>query len=339
MDLKNQHINDELLTSFLVGEVSDEDRMAVLEWLQAGEANQKHFDALEEVWLMSAELDPKPIDIDLEKAWDSIQVRMDEIEGVEQEAPTKKRFLNTRYWLAAASVILIGALYFTLFSDQEEQEFLLANNTIETQFDTLTDGSVIHLSQGAQLSYTESFNGNDRRVKLKGKAFFDIARDTTKSFVIDAGIGGVQVLGTSFSVEIEHDSDVVVDVKSGIVRLFMPVESADTMVLVLNAGESGIISFAEQKISKIISNPSALYWVDKSLRFKNKTFEEVVDVLEKVYEVSFEVKDEHVMLLPVSAKFEDASIEEIIEVLSSTFDFSYEFVDQKNILIESSLDE
>ncbi len=84
----------------------------------------------------------------------------------------------------------------------------------------LPDGSTIFLNRNSQLSYRSNFNGRGRNVNLKGEAFFEIAPDATKPFIIDAGNARVRVVGTSFNVITRNsESAVEVYVKTGKVLL------------------------------------------------------------------------------------------------------------------------
>ena len=85
---------------------------------------------------------------------------------------------------------------------------------------TLPDGSNIYLNRNTILSYQKNFGRDDRNVTLSGEAFFDIAPDTEKPFIVDAGKASVKVVGTSFNVITNnHDSAVEVFVKTGKVML------------------------------------------------------------------------------------------------------------------------
>ncbi|MBK7131283.1 MAG: FecR domain-containing protein [Bacteroidales bacterium] len=85
---------------------------------------------------------------------------------------------------------------------------------------SLPDGSKISLNRNSQLTYRENFGKKNRNVKLTGEAFFEIAPDASKPFIIDAGKADVRVVGTSFNVITNNtESEVEVYVKTGKVIL------------------------------------------------------------------------------------------------------------------------
>ena len=66
---------------------------------------------------------------------------------------------------------------------------------------TLADGTRIVLNSDSRLRFPERFAGDDRQVFLEGEAFFEVARDTSRPFVVGVQESRVRVLGTSFNVK------------------------------------------------------------------------------------------------------------------------------------------
>jgi transmembrane sensor len=85
----------------------------------------------------------------------------------------------------------------------------------------LTDGSTVILERGATLSYTPSFNDKTREVSLEGNAFFDVAKDATRPFMVHTGGITTRVLGTSFEVKADPVlDDIHVAVRTGKVSVY-----------------------------------------------------------------------------------------------------------------------
>jgi len=65
---------------------------------------------------------------------------------------------------------------------------------------TLADGSRVWLNAGTTMTYPVAFTGSDRTVSVKGEAYFEVAQDKTKPFLVNTGNAYVKVLGTHFNV-------------------------------------------------------------------------------------------------------------------------------------------
>jgi len=322
---ENRHISDTLLAKFLLGETSQEEQQIIIGWLEENIAHRKRLDQLEEVWLETGKLNPRPIPVNKHMAWKVLNKRLDHHEKLSSAVLTKfSKFKLVLYSAVAASVlILLGLFNWYLIDSSQKQEFLLTNNTKTTLTDTLPDGSKVHLNQLAQISYKPSADGHKRIVQLKGEAFFKVKRNTLKPFIIHAGIGSVKVLGTSFNVKIKKNRDIDVSVKTGRVELFYPNKAlTDTLHMVLRAGESGLISLQKDSIIKI-TNPSAFFWMDKKLVFRNKPLKDVFEVLEDCYAVKINSNNPFINNLNYTSTFINKDINEVIKVVATSFNFTY----------------
>ncbi len=324
MQNEHTHINTELLTRFLLGEVTPVEQLQVIDWQEADPANQSELDQLEAAWVKSGELNPAPLPVDVPQAWSTLEKRL---EAHENKKRTIQRFLIPA--LSAASVVLILLLLNIFKPDTTDpivtQPVIVTNTIGGAKTDTLPDGSVVTLNYGSRLTYLSSADDHHRNMVLEGEAFFDVVRDTLRPFVIKAGMGGVRVLGTSFNVKISHSGDVTVDVESGLVELFYPLETTnDTLRLKLKAGERGILSHQNNSLSSQLSTPSSLFWMDRTLIFKNKPLQEVFKVLEQCYNIEIDCDDNNINLTNLSATFKDKKANEVMEVIAATFNIAYE---------------
>ncbi len=105
------------------------------------------------------------------------------------------------YWSAAAAIIIGFSLLF-LYPSSESVEMPKSNQTFYsldyTKSIHLPDGSTVVLQPHSKLILASDFGKTSRHVTFTGKATFDIAKDKTKAFYIDAKDFNVEVLGTKF---------------------------------------------------------------------------------------------------------------------------------------------
>lgn len=344
MSAEEKHMDDAILLKFLLGEAGPDEKRAITEWLQQSPSHQQQLDTLEKLWLETGNLKPRPIVVDSRRAWEQLSAKISVHET--EQTPirtliTKKRQQWIRSFAAAASLLLLaGVIYFLFDLSHSKQEILFSNNSPDTLENILPDGSRIVLNSKAEIAYSKAYTSATRAVKLKGEAFFDVAKDSLHPFVIDAGIGHIRVLGTQFNVNRKANEDILVDVMEGKVSLLYPRHiQSDTLQLILTAGQSGHISRAADSLFLSEPHPAAFYWMNGSLIFKNKALEEVFQILENTHGINIQVEDPKIKSLILSSRFSDEDAENVIRVIAATFNLSYQKIDHQYIISRNLQDE
>ena len=156
-------------------------------------------------------------------------------------------------------------------------------------------------------------------MSLEGEAFFDVAHNQEKAFIIEAERMQIKVLGTSFYVNTRGGNNTMeVVLISGSVQLNygdkeMMLEPGDKAIVL---EESGEIVKQENK------DPNLLAWKTKKLRFNDTPFSEIVDILKKVYQKDIIVMNPNIMNCRITATFDGQSLEAVLMVLQSTLDIN-----------------
>lgn len=150
----------------------------------------------------------------------------------------------------------------------------------------LEDGSCIYLNSGSKIRLPKKFPGNIREVNLcYGEAYFDVARDTLRPFIVNTGNQRVSVLGTSFAIRAyEDEPEMLTTLVSGKVR----VKSGD-FENTLTPGLQSVCSNNGIKVRKV---DVSLYtaWQKGVLVFKNESLGSIMETLARWYnlDVSYE---------------------------------------------------
>ena len=85
---------------------------------------------------------------------------------------------------------------------------------------TLSDGSRVWLNAGSSISYPVAFTGNERKVTMTGEAYFEVAHDAKKAFIVTKGEMETKVLGTRFNIKAyDEESDIKVTLLEGSVAV------------------------------------------------------------------------------------------------------------------------
>ena len=113
----------------------------------------------------------------------------------------QKNYSKMLWGVAAASILL----FWFVFKTNENIEVKPINNTVSTKAGdkaniNLPDGSKVWLNGDSKITYVEDSKNKTREVYLSGEAFFDVAKDKTKPFIIHTRTINLRVLGTAFNV-------------------------------------------------------------------------------------------------------------------------------------------
>lgn len=209
-------MNDEILIKFLLKETNEEEDRQVNEWLVADAENAKYFAKLEKLWQASGSIAPKE-EPDVEAAWLKFKAKADAL-PTQRKPVVKPLQTNRRRWLslAAALVLAIGGwTAYTLLRPAYIE--LSSSNLVFNQ--VLPDGSELTINKNTAMSYARNFENNRSIKLLHGEAFFKVAHDQSRPFVIDVGQVSVQVVGTSFNIKHLNRNQTEVVVESGIVKV------------------------------------------------------------------------------------------------------------------------
>lgn len=294
------------------------------EWMarrQSGEmteAERVRFDA----WL-AADLSHRAAYGRLEGIWQSLDL----VPGIETVLPeagnttSRKR----RAWLplaaagiAAAAAIVVVVAWFTWPVPVETQRYVSA--TAETRQIVLSDGSQITLRADSALVTTLS--RHNRSVQLEyGGAYFIVARDEQRPFVVQTANTQLRVLGTEFDV-LRGPKLIQVSVNHGTVELD-DLSSRDVMAadrkLVLVAGEQVAASYAGAFGAKHSFDPEqTLGWRDGRLSYQNARLEDVLADVNRYRDVKIRIADEALKELSVTASFRVQNSDQLLSGLEAT---------------------
>lgn len=325
-----KNIPYELIARYLAGECNDDEKQQVLEW------SRQHPGLMDEFVSMWQQIPTNEFSPDVEQALQKVNQRID---------TTTKKKPKLLYMLvgsvAAAAVIfilvnVIGVLPRNTTDDLgNDVGSLLAlttdvNETIEHE---LSDGSKVWLNQSSAIRYPQTFSGDTREIYLEGEAFFDIAPNAEKPFIIHANNTQTRVVGTSFGIRAVKESDeVVVTVSTGIINFSTEGKSDH---IELRQGEQGICNPEDKKLEKTINpDPNYLAWKTKVMVFRQSTLTEVARVIEDVYHTPM-IVDSSVANLEITSTFDQLSLDEVTQIIGLTLNVSIES-GEKGISINKS---
>jgi transmembrane sensor len=210
-------------------------------------------------------------------------------------------------WLKAAAITAILAitgagLYQFMKSTEVTLPYRVAEVIQSSRFIKLPDGSKIILNSDSKLEFPTSFDDkNTREVVLTGEAYFDIAHDATKPFIVRTGQLSTTVLGTAFNIKAYPDqSDITVSVTRGKVSV-----SNEAQVLGILSPDDQITFNKNDQQSKVVSvNSDEVHaWTAKDISFDNVTMAEAAEELSERFDVRIKFNNPNIMNCRFTATF------------------------------------
>lgn len=187
---------------------------------------------------------------------------------------------------------------------------------------SLNDGSVVWLNSDSRLEYPEKFAKGERRVRVTGEAFFDVARDTARPFVVETSRQAVTVLGTRFNVSAYPSEPELTTLASGKVKV-LPVRGTEAVVL--SPGEQSVLGVGvdslrvcQVKVSDVVA------WKDGMISIENMALSEILKVVSRAYDVDFVTESlpgEDIILQGSISS--DETLEVFLAVLSKVADVKF----------------
>ena len=273
--MENQNYND-IFRKYAAGECTDEERAIVEGWYLSELTNTTDRPSAERIAIAN------------KRVWGKLQ-------------GNPKKVVLWRWSLAAAVIsMLIGFAYFNrqhtaekvvseaaaVASQQIKRSAEVAKEVVfhadtENTMMKLPDGSVVILAKGSQLTLLAAFNRkHNREVELQGKAFFDIAHNPSKPFIIYTGNVQTTVLGTAFDITTTPGKNTVkVNVIRGLVEVKNKISSSLTH-LVKNMqvvfGDNNNLTVRRQ-----VNAEQEMAWKKQDLEFNDISLQDAIERLEE----------------------------------------------------------
>jgi transmembrane sensor len=257
---------------------------------------------------------------------------------------------NKRWWWAAAASIALLVGFFavnkwayaknatiTATSKEHPNQLAVTNTTNAPQIVVLSDGSKIFLEKGAKLHYPPAFTADKREVYLEGEAFFEVAHDAQKPFLVYAHDIITKVLGTSFRIKTDDNYKTIVSVKTGKVSVFKrdkaTKEAKNTEGVVLTPNLQVVYDVKEDKLKKdLVQAPAVLMEQNQAINFSNAVVTDVFKQMSDTYGVDIIFDELSLNKCTIMAKFDEETLYERLSLICKIVGAKYDIVDAKVVI-------
>ncbi len=151
----------------------------------------------------------------------------------------------------------------------------------------LSDGTTVWLNADSYLKHPVAFVGNTREVFLEGEAYFEVTTDKEHPFIVHMQKGDVAVYGTGFGITAYPEEPSYITLDHGKISF----KAKDKEELFLNPGEQIIADGSSVTKLSEVNVREFTGWKDGLFMFNNKRLEDIMNILERWYDVNVAYKD------------------------------------------------
>ncbi|MCG6190523.1 FecR family protein [Maribellus maritimus] len=324
---KDKKKEETLLNKYLAGTASDDELRQLKVLTESSEPLKKDFDNSEKLLRQIADLEMMKL-VNTHSAFAKVKDRL-------KRAQQKKGWFY--YWQKTATILLLPLLLLSVlqfFVKSPQQLFKtsaqLVYNDIETPSGLrsvfeLPDGTKVWLNGNTKIRYPLAFGGNERKITLEGEAYFKVAHDKRKPFIVDLGELHVQAVGTEFNcLAYKNDNLIETTLTEGSVKISRIQDGFPQGKYMLKPGEtlkyeisSNRFVLKDDDIDKHVS------WRSGKFVFRNDPLEDVCQKLGRWFNADIKIEDEELKDFSITGTFGDQGLNEILELITITSPINY----------------
>lgn len=311
----------ELLVKYINGNCTDQEKIAVVNWLDASPENMKEYLALRKLQDMAI--------------WQSDPVLRNQ-ETIIKKAPRLNiKTISLELLKIAAAFVFAFIVYHYFIPSPATPQAPVVMQTVYVPAGqrariTLEDGTNVWLNAKTTFLFPNHFSGNIREVKLDGEGFFEVAHDKSNPFVVKTKQYDVKVLGTKFNLmAYSEKGNFETSLLEGSVEVL---KSGSTKGVLIKPDERIFLQNNQMVIAPIVQTNHFL-WKDGIISFDDESFPEIIAKLELYFDIKVVVNRDKPFNFRCTGKFRTKDgVEHILKVLQLSNKFNYT-IDYKQNLI------
>lgn len=306
------NIDHHILIRYFLGQASEEEKEFIHQWIESDEANRTQF-IRERIRFDASILIDKPASLEKRR----------------RQIPP---FLSWSLKIAASVLLLLGSFYvydnyrMVRLSQTFQCVSVPAGNRTNIQ---LPDGTNVWLNANTSLRYPMAFSNTNREIQLDGEAYFEVAKDK-KPFIVKTDKYDVEVLGTVFNVEAyKSKPQFRTSLYEGKVKLY---NSRQPKAVFLSPGQTA------ELVGKVLQvaptkEVNSYRWKDGLIYIEDKSFDAIIALFEKFYDVRIVINNQAVKDLGYRGKLRISDgVDHALRVLQNDFPFKYKRDEERNII-------
>jgi transmembrane sensor len=198
-------------------------------------------------------------------------------------------------WRVVAAAAVLTACFFAAYTFRIQilnaffpvrtlEAYAVKGKLLKTR---LSDGTIVWLNSDSKLRYPEAFRDSIREVSLTGEAYFEVAHNAEKPFVIQSNGLATRVLGTRFVVKSyagdKLSSVAVLSGKVSVSKNDNP--NSNSVMLVANQEVTADQRSGLMQVKNGVDTLSMMSWTDGKLLYRKSPLFQVIDDLKRRFEI------------------------------------------------------
>ena len=314
----------ELLHRLIAGSTTEEENRELVEWFRQCASQEEFFMLFENVWKDSPDEMPRDVQ---ERMYRRLNRDLGEEKKTIKVIPWHSYF-SRKIWqrVAVACIIVVLTLAnYNMFHKQKQlsaQNFTVSAEKGQRAFVTLPDSTKVWLNSDTKISYPADYGMKERNVALMGEAYFEVAKNPDKRFIVETKGMQVEALGTAFNINAyKNDNKIIASLFSGSVRV-----SYEDHVTILKPHESVKVDLLTRDFFQYEDNnmKDIALWRENEITFDGESLEEIAHIINRLYNTTIYIEDESLKKECYIGTVRNNSLENFIDIINLTTPVVYE---------------
>lgn len=181
----------------------------------------------------------------------------------------------------------------------------------------LDDSTSVWLNAQSELVYPDKFSSNERKVYLKGEAFFEVAKDSSRPFRVVVNRKTIEVLGTSFNIN-AYGANVEATLVEGSIRIINQAGAA-----LMSPGQEATISDTYTRIRNVDVQPNVI-WKNGEFYFNGEHFDDIMNEISRWYNIELKYEGQVPGKKYTGSISRNARLSDVLEMLKTVSGASFD---------------
>ena len=195
----------------------------------------------------------------------------------------------------------------------------------------LNDGSEVWLNAASSITYPVAFKGNVREVTVTGEAYFEIAHDVNKKFIVKTNGLLTEVLGTHFNVNAYLDED---EIKVTLLEGSVQVVANNGSSSLIKPGEQVMASNGKMTLNSYVNVEDVIAWKNERFSFKDTNIKNIMREVARWYDVQIDYKGKMDDLNFGGSMSRQENVSELLKRMEATQAVKFEVAGRKITVIK-----